>query len=150
MAAPIVDISLIGDKALIKALGKLPGAVQKKVVRQTMRKSLKRVYKAVVAAVPVDTGRLRAAMAAQRVRAGKRSRTSITFSVEMPERDLLGIDPGSPWFYAAHVEYGHGTVAPRSYIRATVNRIEKAEHNLMRLEITRGVEKEFEKMIAKR
>jgi len=119
MAQPLFDISMLGDKELEKKLGRLEDKVQTKIMRGAMRKTMTVIKKRVVAAVPVATGKLKAAMKAQKIKSSKRSRKNknIRISLPFPTRAELGIPADAKHYYPAAVEYGHGSVPPHSYIR---------------------------------
>ncbi len=128
MAEPFVDIRIFGDKAVARMLAKLPDKMQKTAVRIPMRKSAKRMKAAIVAAVPVKTGRLKAAMRAEKLLLTQNKRTGlIQYTIDLPPRAAVGIDPKDEFYYPTHLEFGHGNVPPHSFIRAPVNRMQDAE-----------------------
>ena len=108
MAKPVIDLTLLGDKKLIKALATMPATLQKKAVRPALRKQAKRSRQHAVemlsgGRVQPDTGRWLAAQKRAPIRAIKRSRKRIGYLVWYPTREELGIDPGYKWFYPAAV-----------------------------------------------
>lgn len=155
MARPLIDISILGDKALSKKLARLGGVQQKAVVRSALGKSMTRIKKAVVAAAPVRAGNVTGGQSPapgtlkRALKATKINRRTKRFGVSvawpMPERHLLGIDPGDKYYYPAHVEYGHGGVPPNPYIRGTVNAMEAAEFRKIGADIGKGIEKKAAK-----
>lgn len=131
MPRPAIDISLVGDKELLKRLAALEKpATQKKAVRPALRKSAKRLKAEVLAnlsgqVVTPRTGRLLGAMAAEKVHALKGGRTIIGAGFDLPTRAALGIDADDPYFYPFAVEYGHGgprPAPPHPFIRWAVDR----------------------------
>ncbi len=158
MAAPVVDISTFGDKALARGLARLEPRIQKKVMRQALRKSAKRLKKHVVNNWErmKDTGRTAEAFKATKVRAGKRSRSGIRMEWPLPTKPELGIDPESDWYYPFAVEYGYTrmarapvTVPPKAPIRRAVNEHTDQEHAIMGREIGKGIEREARKAFKK-
>ncbi len=157
MARPAIDISLVGDKELLKQLANLgKPATQKKAVRPALRKSAKRIKPRVLAnlsgsPVAPHTGRLLAAMAAQKVHAIGRSRTVIGAGFDMPTRESLGIDPSDKYYYPIAVEYGHvrgagkSAAPPRPYIRPAVDSNRESELNQIGKDIGKGIEKQAAK-----
>jgi hypothetical protein len=106
MASSFVDISLIGDKALARALAKLPDKAEAKAVRPALRASAKRVHVLVIQAwsgVPmgVRTGRTLAAFAAQKVHAIPRKGGWIGAAFDWPSRESLGISPEDKFYHPA-------------------------------------------------
>jgi len=67
----------------------------------------------------------------------------------LPERSTLGLPPEGG-YYPTALEYGFkrgGVVhSPRSYIRATVNKMTKAEFAKMAVDIRKGVIREAKKL----
>ncbi len=154
MARPAIDISLVGDKALLKQLANLgKPATQKKAVRPALRKSAKRIKPRVVAnlsghPVATRTGRLRAAFAAEKIHGLPRSRVIIGMGFDMPTREALGIDPSDKYYYPVAVEYGHARGAgkaaapPHPYIRPAVDSNRESELTLIGRDIGKAIEKQ--------
>jgi hypothetical protein len=138
-----VDVSFIGDRELERKLRTLAGPMQRKIVRAALRESAKRTLPRVISnlsgePVGVRTGTLRAAFAAQKVRAG-RSRRGIRLGITFPTRDELGIAPDDPYFYPAAVEYGHSGVAARPFLRPAVDNHRSAELSAIGAFISRRI-----------
>lgn len=115
-----IDVTLLGDKELQRKLNHLARNVQRKVVRISMKKAGNEILRpAIVAAVPVKTGALKAAMAKEQFKVLSGRRTGVKLA--MPPRDRLAMDPNDKYYYPTHVEYGHGNVPPHSYIRKPVD-----------------------------
>jgi len=147
---PIIDISLLGDKELERKLAGLADKLQRKVVRTALHKTLNKIVKKEIVRrlsghpVQSKTGRLRAAMKRGRVRssAGRKARRTIARAIPLPPREELGIDPDDKFYYPAAVEYGHGNVPPKSFLRAAVDdNEERIKKHLARL-IGEGIERE--------
>lgn len=141
MANQGVDISLIGDKALMRKLARLPDAVEKKIVRKVLRDHAKVVKARVVALVPVRTGNLKAAYANSKIQsAGKRGliRVGITY----PTRQELGIAEDSRWFYPRHVEYGEGFGPARPHLRPAIDNYRESDRRTIGSAIGRAIERE--------
>lgn len=161
VAKPIVDISLVGDKALIKGLARFEPRVQKKVVRGALRKSAKRLKAHVIRnlsgdPVKPDSGRYRAGMVAAKIRSLGRSRRLMALGFALPTRAELGIAPGYEWYYPFAVEYGYTrtarapvTVAPKAPIRRAVNEHATEERLVMGREIGAGIKREAKKAFKK-
>lgn len=147
--ALVVDIKLLGNKELEKQLAKLPEASQKKPVRSAMRKSNNRLKRAIVAAAPVDTGTLKAALAATKVRSGRRSRSYLQSLWPLPKRELLGISADAKGYYPTSVEFGTSKRPPQSYIRATVNAMHDAEIGKIGNDIGKGIVREAKRLASK-
>ena len=152
MAKLVVDIKMLGDKELEKALATWPGAVQKTTLRNALRRSGKRFKGEMVSKLsghPVtpQTGRLKAGIEAQKVTRDSKKRDSMRYGVPLPTRAALGIPPGYEWYYPMAVEYGHKRAPPRSYIRAAVdenyaNELERTRQ-FMRQDLIRKAGKHF-------
>jgi len=141
MPEPIVDISVLGDKALERALGSFEPKVQKKVMRQVIRASTKRnkVHVASAWQQHADEGVMAAAMKTVKVRAGKRSRSSIRMEWPLP----IGWRDGYPLGLIHNaVEYGHARAPAKAYTRRTVNSHTREEHAEMARHTGRGIERE--------
>jgi hypothetical protein len=148
MAAPVIDISLLGDAALERQLATMHDRIQKKVVRASMRAMMKIVKGRVVdklSGAPINerTGNLRRAMAEQSVKTGRRSRTRITLSLPLPTRDELGIDPSDPWYYPAVLEYGGPGHTEYAYIRRSVDDHTSEDRAFLAADIARRLKAEL-------
>lgn len=116
------DISLLGDKELSRKLDLLPKKVQRTLLGRALKIGGKLLKPKVIAAVPVDTGLLKQMMEKQNFKVYKaKRRGDIRMGMPMPTRDQMGIAPGGKWYYPAHVEYGHGNVPAKSYIRKPID-----------------------------
>lgn len=154
MARPAIDISLVGDKALLKQLANLgKPATQKKAVRPALRKSAKRIKSRVIAnlsghPVAPKTGRLRDAFKGEKIHALPRSRVIIGMGFDMPTRASLGIDPSEKGFYPMSLEYGHAKGAgksaapPHPFIRPAVDSNRESELTLIGQDIGKSIIKQ--------
>ncbi|KKN27514.1 hypothetical protein LCGC14_0863980 [marine sediment metagenome] len=161
MARPVIDISILGDKALERALSQLPDRIQRKVVRQSLHKSAKRVNGYLIrnlSGIPVapDSGKWLAAQTAQKPKSGKRSRRGVRIELGFPTREELGIPAGDKYFYPAAIEYGthktrqgRGPLPAFAPVRRAVNENTDKEHRLMGTEIGQGIEREARRAFAK-
>jgi hypothetical protein len=150
--AAMVDISVLGDKELSKALANIHGRLQRKIARQALRKSAKRTKGPLVQAISgspvgIETGELVTAMNRQKVLPGKRSRASISALMQMPSREELNIKSGEAYWPAAVLEYGSAKlgIRPLAWVRATINRIMPREQRQMRTDIGKGIQREWKK-----
>lgn len=146
-----VDISVLGDKALEKKLAKLEPKVQKRVMRKTLRASTKRLKIEVIQNLsgnpvhPLDRRGTGGWMQQQKlvpVKALKRSRGRMGYTLPFPTREALGISPDDPYFYPAAVEYGHPRAPAKAPIRTAVNSRTPTELAIIGREIGTGIERE--------
>lgn len=121
--ANIIDLKLLGDKALQRNIDKLTNAVQKKIVRKALRaegKLLLADIKARILSIRV-TGRHTDPLARlTKLRAIKRSRNRIGVQIVTPTRDELGI-PSDAGYWPAHMELGTATNSATSFLRIVAN-----------------------------
>jgi len=139
-----IDISLIGDKELQRKLNKLARDVQIRLLGSAMKNTGNKILRApIAAAVPVKSGRLKAAMGKQKFKIfrGKTSGARL----EMPPRAALGIDPQDKYYYPVHVEYGHGNVPPHSFLRKPVDENAARWRAAVGAELGRKIEAEARK-----
>ena len=161
MAKPVIDISILGDKELSRALSRLPDRIQRKVVRQSLRKSAKRANTYIgqnISGIPVspDTGTWLMTQSAQKPQPGKRSRTGVRIELPYPTREELGISPTDKWFWPSALEYGttksrggRGPLPAFAPVRRAINENTAKEHQLMGTEIGRGIEREARRAFAR-
>ena len=112
------DVRLFGGPELQRRFDKLAKGA-KGAINRAMRPSAKTMRAAIVAATPVDTGELKAAMAKVPIRALKgRGIAGIG----------IGLPPDARNAIAANVtEYGKRNQAPRPFMRGTVDRLAPGE-----------------------
>lgn len=146
-----IDISVLGDKKLEKMLAKLEPKVQKRVMRKTLRASTKRLKVEVIKNLSGDpvhildkrgTGGWAAQQKKVPVKALKRSRGRMGYTLPFPTREALGISPEDKFFYPAAVEYGHPRAPAKAPIRSAVNSRSAVELSIIAREIGRGIERE--------
>lgn len=142
-AGNFVDMTMLGDKKLIKQLAKLPDRLQKKILRSAMRKAAKPVLASAKSKVPrvtgINTDPLRKGL---KVKALKRSRNRIGVRIVTPERSVLGIPEGSKWYYPAHIELGTSKVAAVPYLRNAVAENKEQVFSIIRREVASGIVRE--------
>jgi hypothetical protein len=151
---------MIGDKELQRMLQRLPDRAQVKAVKPALRLAAKRIHPEIVKRVPVDTGRLKAAVEAEArpilLKRSKRS-TMIGYLLGLPRREVIGIplgEEGTKNYYPAFVEYGYTTkdgrtAAPRSYIRAAVDENIEHLHSTLARDINKGIIKQMRRLAKK-
>ncbi len=147
MAKDGIDISLLGDKQLQKALNALPVKVEKKIVRQAFVKGARPILKSIRALVPGSGEKHAMLRRGIKSRAGKRTRrASISRFILLPTRAFLGIPASAEHYWPAAVEYGHvardgSFVAPRSFVRSGYDAKESEAFGIVKREIGDGVAK---------
>lgn len=159
MANAFVDISVLGDKEVARALAKLPDKYEGKAVRPALRGSAKRLKVNVAQAysgiiIGVRTGRTLAGFIAHKVKALPRQSGWMGAAFDFPTREELGISPDDKWFYPAVLEYGSPD-DPERYpayapIRRTVNANEGRELGTITRDIATGVERQWAQLAKKR
>jgi HK97 gp10 family phage protein len=137
-----ISIDLSGDKALLKKFATLGVSVEKKVLRKALRKGGKPVLAKAKQLVPVDKGLLKRSL---KLRAIKRSRREFGVRVMTGTREELGIPASDPYYYPAAVELGHRRAPPHSFLRAAMIQTEGTATAIIKREIARGVELEWNK-----
>ena len=152
---PFIDISVLGDRELARALAKLPDKYEGKAVRPALRASAKRLKLLVIQAfsgvpIGVRTGRTLTAVIGQKVHAIPRKTGWIGAAFDWPTREELGIDPESDSFYPWALEYGSPD-NPERYpayapIRSTVNRVQAKEMGTIGRKIATGIERQWARL----
>lgn len=140
MARPVVDISILGDKELERALAKLPPLAQVRAVKPAVRKSAKRMRPKVAKATPVDTGALRREMETAPIR-GTTKKGLIRIGMVQPleKREAIKLNV---------LEYGSARrgLPPVRFVRNTVDKNAPVEHRQMGMDIGREIEKQWKKL----
>lgn len=167
MAAPLVDISLLGDRELERKLARLVGPAQKRIVRAALRGSAKRTHKRLVRKVSgypvrVVTGEYLKAVKAEKPRAGKRSRSAIQMVIPAPREPEQAIQQMA-LEYGRNVEtrarrlrehrklresgaQAHWRPAPAfPHVRPVVDEKKRSELVLIGRDIGRGIVREAKK-----
>jgi HK97 gp10 family phage protein len=93
------SIKIQGGSKLKSVLDELPKKIQNKILRTAMRNAAKVIAEETKAQAPVLSGVTRAAV---KVRAAKRRKGSIGFTVQVGQGSYKG-----KTFYASFVEFGH-------------------------------------------
>lgn len=140
-----LELSLVGDKELEKALHALEAVVQKRVMTKALRVIAKQVLTDAKALVPVDSGWLKRNL---KVRAMKRSRRRFGIQVVLPlmgqwddhkkarskkdkAREAVGMAKAQgPGNRAMHVEFGTRNMAARPYLRPALNKQRQGNRGL--------------------
>lgn len=125
--AKAVSVSIFGTKAIERKFKSLAHGGQKRVLTRAMNQTAKKAVKPILQRQmpsrsfdpPLWPSEVGGAMVAQshtgapgvmknkmKVKAGKRSRTSISQLVMLPTRDKLGIPDDYDFYYPAAIEYG--------------------------------------------
>lgn len=115
------DISILGDKELVKRLRKLEFKTERKYVKKAMRESMRNVLRRSKAMAPVRTGALRKGI---KLRAGKTRygvhrmvvRTGTRKEMGLPEYDPDG-SAAARFYYPAHIELGTGKTRAIPFLR---------------------------------
>lgn len=136
-----IDISMLGDEALSRALAKLVPHAQKKAVRSAVRNEAKRMRPLVAAATPVDTGRLKREMETAPIR-GTTKKGVIRMGMVRPPGKRESIQLNT-------LEYGSAkrNLPPLRFVRNTVDKHAATGHRNMGRDIRRSIEKEWGKWI---
>ena len=170
MARPVIDIRLIGDKALIRNLAKTADASQRRIVRGAMKRGAQRVQGRIVQSVSgqpigIDTGALLTAFAGVRlIPLGRVSQTrtrTIGTGIPLPTREDLSIDARDKWYYPVALEYGTkervhrrflrkprrlGAIKETRFIRNAVDDYRQQELATIGRDIGKGIEREWRKL----
>lgn len=141
-----IDIRAIGFDHLEKKLHKLVDKTQKKIVSGALRKESTRTKRRIVANIKgqdlIKTGNMLTAFKGAKVKTAKGSRNFIRIGVENPTRDALGIAPDDPYYYPYSVEFGHGSVEPKPFIRPAVDENKTQSLYEIGQDIGKGIERE--------
>jgi hypothetical protein len=148
VAAPLVDITLLGDRELERKLARLVGPAQKRVVRRALRDTCKRIHRRLIRKVsghPVGivTGKYLAAIKAEKPSAGKRGRSVIQIVLAAPREAEQAIQQNA-------LEYGRkkgrGAPAPAyPHVRPAVDEKKRSDLRLIGRDIGRGIVREAKK-----
>lgn len=153
MASSFVDISILGDKALSRALAKLPDKAQTKALRPALRKSAKRVHVGIIQAfsgfpIGVVTGAHLTAIAAQQPKLMKKRTGHVGYFYPHPSWEDIGEtrpanNPPPP---AIVLEYGTDEKPALSPVRSTVNRVQGAELATIGRDVAKGIDKQWARL----
>lgn len=114
-----VDIGLVGDKELERALSRLPFAVQVRLVKRGLAEAAKPVLWLAKSLAPKRTGRLAQSLSLGPIR---RRRDYIGVSVTPGTRAQLGIPRRSKWYYPIHQELGTRRHPRHAYLKPAADR----------------------------
>lgn len=147
MPADRVDLSVLGDRKLDRALRRLEIRVQKKIVRAVFREhARKRIRPRIVAnlsgsPVGVDTGLLREAFSKAKIRASsRRPQELVRIGVVWPTRDELQIPADAKAYYPTAVEYGHSGAPAYPYLRPAIDRYARLDRARIANALKRRIE----------
>lgn len=145
-AMPMIDISLLGDRALERELARLPRVVQRRVVARAIRAAAYRVRSRIVANIDAGdlilSGRMRAAFSRAKVRQQSHIRALIRIGPIWPTRAELGIAADDPWYYPTAVEFGHSRAPAHPFVVPAVDENRSEEIAILRREIGAGIKRE--------
>jgi len=111
----VIDISMIGDKALQRKLEKLADPkLQRDIVVESAMIAGQPVLEEAKRQAPVKSGLMRDTLRLKKARAMKLPGARMSTGT----RKQMGIDPKSPWYYPAHIEYGFYNQRVRRHIPA--------------------------------
>ena len=152
-----VDVDLLGDKALSKALRDAPKEVERKILPKALRAGAKPVLQAAKALVPVDRGVLKKSLKSRKGRTRRRGPGKVlqhrVFTGNAKDLGIKPIkNPGSrggkttPGFYPMAIEAGYVRqdgvrIPPRSYLRAALHEERETAKAAIRRELWSGLEK---------
>lgn len=142
MPSGLVDISLVGDKALQRKLKSLDFALQKKILRKALRAGAKPVRDAARTNAPVREGKIKKSI---KVRAMKRSRKGIGVLVAVGTRQELGISEEDFYNYAVGTELGTSKAAAQPYLRPALDSKSSEALKIIAREIDAGIKSEARK-----
>ena len=141
--AKMVDISVLGDKKLMRQLRRLAGPAQKKVVRKALREGGRPVLASTQAKVPVKTGALKNSLKLRAIKYKSRDRFGV--AVRTGTREQLGIDADDPYYYPMAVEVGTAKAPAHSYLRAGMDETREQAKGIITREIASGIIREARK-----
>jgi len=133
-----VNIEVLGDKALQKALNALPITMERKIVTQALRKAAKPVLATAKARCPVKTGALRKSL---KLRAIKRRKGNFGVRIMTGTRKELGIPAEYPYYYPAHVELGHAGTPAIPFLRSSLEDHRTQCLQMVALMVRAGIDK---------
>lgn len=113
-----VDIRILGDKELERKFASLAVKIQKKLAKAAIGVAIKEVLKRAKQLVPVKSGALRDSL---HIKSLKGRGKIIGYRVSTGSRETLGIDAKDKYFFPAAVEFGHGNVSAKPFIRPAID-----------------------------
>lgn len=145
------DISVLGDKAVSRALDLLPEKSQFNVLRTATRRSNDRLRNDILLNlsgrdVEERTGRYVRAIESQKIRVVVEKKFAVISTLNLPSRASLGISPGDKWYYPAILEYGSPTMTAKSPIRRAVNQNQDREQGKLVRDISKGIKNQWKRL----
>jgi len=143
-----MDMTLIGDRALLRKLQRLDVKLQRKIARHALRAGGRPVLAEAKRLCPVGAHKeesrphLRDTL---KLRALRGRRGQVGVQVQTGTRETLNIPAAASHFWPAAVEFGHGNVPAQSYLRAAVDNRRDASLALIRRDVAAGIESEARK-----
>lgn len=129
-----INFELVGDHELRTMLAALPKRTRDQIIAKSFRTRLRAVRDAARAKAPVlqdlstlgsgSQGRVPGTLR-RNIRTPKKfaGRGRLGVGVYISRREAFDIPGDSPWFYPAHVHYGHSVLDAGSYQRLTPSRL---------------------------
>jgi len=139
------NVSITGDKELLKALGQLKVTVENRIMRKALRAGAKPVRADARANAPFDSGLLKKNI---KTRSYKGRKDNIAVYVGTGTRQEMGIE--GKWYYPAHVELGHKGVSGVPFLRNALKRNTATVMTIVRKETWDGIRKEAQKLANKK
>ena len=146
-AATTFDISVLGDKALERDLRALPKELQKDALDSALKAGGEVILAEVAALTPVRSGRLKKGL---RLKRGGRSMRRVRWFIRTPTRKALRIAEDAKYYYPAAVEYGHGNVPAKSFLRRGYDNAEEKAFAVIRRELDLGILRVTRKFLRQR
>lgn len=135
-----VDISLAGDKEVIKNLKRLKITLQKKITRKALRAAAKPVLALAKTRVPRVTGeRTDIIRKKLKIRALKRARGAIGVIIQAPTRIDLGIEATDRYYYPAAIELGTSDTSAQPFMRTSMKERNESSLKIVAAEVKKGI-----------
>jgi len=139
-----IDISVLGNAELERALGGIVAKTQKTIVRGALRKEAKRVKTRVAGNIArlglVKTGAMMKGYANAKI-ASAGSKNFIRLGLVNPTRAELGIPADAKGYYPMALEYGKHGVGATPFIRPAVDNNKSQSFNDIGNDIGKGIER---------
>ncbi len=140
-----VDISVLGQRELEKALGNIVAKTQKTIVRGALRKEAKRARSRVASYITrkglVRTGRMLAGYQNAKIASASRSRNLIRLGIVDPTRAELGIPANAKHYYPYALEYGKHGKGATPFIRPAIDNHKQKSFSDIGNDIGKGIER---------
>jgi hypothetical protein len=139
-----IDIRVLGNLQLEKALGGIVEKAQKTIVRGAMRKEAKRMRGRVVSNITrlglIKSGRMLAGYANAKI-ASAGSKNFIRLGLVNPTRAELGIPEDAEGYYPYALEYGKHGIGATPFIRPAIDNHKAQSFNDIGNDIGKGIER---------